>query len=480
MSNASLFYKGCCIILGWNLDIVNVVVVSQASQDHSQEMHKLVTRGVPWILMGDFNVALNLEDYFTGSSKLNYAISDFKDYICNIEVVSKLKTLKKPFRKLLHDHGNLFERVCKLCVELDEVQKALDLNPSDTILRDEEEIKAAMFSIGDDRAPALDGFSSAFFKKGWNSVGVDVCHAIRDFFVNGRLLKEINHTFIVLIPKVSTPLKVVSDNQSAFIPGCVLKCFDFHPLMIKWIMACVTSTSFSLSLNGDIHGFFKGKRGLRQGDPLSPYLFTLVMDVLTLMLNRRVNLSGLFQYHKHCEELQIINVCFTYDLFIFARRDLDYARVIMKALKEFKTTSGKSTMISDWKNNSLSFVERLQLCKSVLSSMQVYWASVLIIPKGIIYDIQSIIRGFLWCNDEYKRGRAKVAWDDICLPKREGGLSSGLESHSPLNLNVNSLDIPRLRDLNRVMSNFSVLVSNCVVSPLHSSSLVSSLVGNAE
>ncbi|GJY51716.1 putative reverse transcriptase domain-containing protein [Tanacetum coccineum] len=262
--------------------------------------------------------------------------------------------------------------------------------------------------------------------------------------------------------------------------GRVLKCFDFHPLMIKWIMACVTSTSFSLSLNGNIHGFFKGKRGLRQGDPLSPYLFTLVMDVLTLMLNRRVNLSGLFQYYKHCEELWIINVCFTVDIFIFACGDLDSARVIMEALKEFKTTLGKSTTISDWKNNSLSFVGRLQLCKSVLSSMQVYWASVLIIPKGIIYDIQSIIRGFLWCNDEYKRGRAKVAWDDICLPKREGGLSSGLESHSPLNLNVNSLDIPRLRDLNRVMSNFSVLVSNCVVSPLHSSSLVSSLVGNAE
>ncbi|GKA38795.1 retrovirus-related pol polyprotein from transposon TNT 1-94 [Tanacetum coccineum] len=54
--------------------------------------------------------------------------------------------------------------------------------------------------------------------------------------------------------------------------------------------------------------------------------------------------------------------------------------------------------------------------------MQVYWASVLSIPFGIIDDIQQLIRGFLWCNGEYKRGKSKVSWDVICLPKSEGGL----------------------------------------------------------
>ncbi|GJS77657.1 RNA-directed DNA polymerase, eukaryota [Tanacetum coccineum] len=54
--------------------------------------------------------------------------------------------------------------------------------------------------------------------------------------------------------------------------------------------------------------------------------------------------------------------------------------------------------------------------------MQVYWASILVIPMGIVYDIQQVIRGFLWCNGEYKHGKAKVAWVDICLPKKEGGL----------------------------------------------------------
>ncbi|GJS14114.1 putative RNA-directed DNA polymerase, eukaryota, reverse transcriptase zinc-binding domain protein [Tanacetum coccineum] len=244
-------------------------------------------------------------------------------------------------------------------------------------------------------------------------------------------------------------------------------------------------------MNGNIHGFFKGKRGLRQGDPLSPYLFTLVMEILTLILKRRVRLSDTFRYHNHCEELEIINVCFADDLFIFARGDVESARVIMDSLDEFKQVSGlvpsipKSTAffcnvmphvknailsimpfsegklpakylgvplissrllnrdckilvekarnrIGDWKNKSLSFAGRLQLCKSVVSSMQVYWASVLVIPMGIVSDIQQLIRGFLWCNGDYKRGKAKVAWDDICLPKHEGGL--GLRSLEVFNL----------------------------------------------
>ncbi|GKF61515.1 putative reverse transcriptase domain, reverse transcriptase zinc-binding domain protein, partial [Tanacetum coccineum] len=73
--------------------------------------------------------------------------------------------------------------------------------------------------------------------------------------------------------------------------------FGFHEKMILWIMECVTTTSFSISINGLLHGHFKGKRGLRQGDPISPYLFTIVMEVLTLMLKRRVREVDGFTYH---------------------------------------------------------------------------------------------------------------------------------------------------------------------------------------
>ncbi|XP_071687721.1 uncharacterized protein [Rutidosis leptorrhynchoides] len=54
--------------------------------------------------------------------------------------------------------------------------------------------------------------------------------------------------------------------------------------------------------------------------------------------------------------------------------------------------------------------------------MQVYWASVFILPDAIIKEIEKILRGFLWCQGEMKKGKAKVKWDDLCLPKDEGGL----------------------------------------------------------
>ncbi|GJV91871.1 homeodomain-like protein [Tanacetum coccineum] len=92
-------------------------------------------------------------------------------------------------------------------------------------------------------------------------------------------------------------------------------------------------------------------------------------------------------------------------------------------IRDYKVLVEKAkNRIGDWKNKSLSFAGRLQLCKSVVSSMHVYWASVLIIPQGIIDDIHQLIRGFLWCNGESIRGKAKVSWDEICLPKKEGGL----------------------------------------------------------
>ena len=97
--------------------------------------------------------------------------------------------------------------------------------------------------------------------------------------------------------------------------------------MIHWIMTCLKSASFSISVNGESHGFFKAKRGLRQGDLVSPYLFTIVKEVFSLMLKRQVKLEKKFKYHWGCKKLGIINLCFADDVMLFCHGDKDSASV---------------------------------------------------------------------------------------------------------------------------------------------------------
>lgn len=54
--------------------------------------------------------------------------------------------------------------------------------------------------------------------------------------------------------------------------------------------------------------------------------------------------------------------------------------------------------------------------------MHVYWSSVFILPLSTTKEIELLLRGFFWCQGSMKHGKAKVAWDQVCLPKREGGL----------------------------------------------------------
>ena len=64
----------------------------------------------------------------------------------------------------------------------------------------------------------------------------------------------------------------------------ILEKLDFSPIWLSWIRICISSTSFSILLNGSAFGFFSLGRGLRQGDPLSPFLFILVSEVFSRLM----------------------------------------------------------------------------------------------------------------------------------------------------------------------------------------------------
>ena len=78
--------------------------------------------------------------------------------------------------------------------------------------------------------------------------------------------------------------------------------------------------------------------------------------------------------------------------------------------------------IHTWSAKHLSFPGRLQLIQSILFSIQMYWSSIFILPKKVIKAIEHHFNHYLWQGKSTGRGGIRVAWDTVCLPKREGRL----------------------------------------------------------
>ncbi|KAL2225434.1 UNVERIFIED_CONTAM: hypothetical protein Sindi_3020500 [Sesamum indicum] len=224
----------------------------------------------------------------------------------------------------------------------------------------------------------------------------------------------------------------------------------------------------------DISSFMEEKntRGLRQGDPLSPFLFVLVMEVLHIGYMQLIEQNMQFKYHWKCEPARVFQLGFADDLLLFCRADLDSVRVLKMGLDRFAEWSGLrkdqllsilgfqeghlpmrylglplissrltisdcqpllskiDARIAGWEGMSLSYAGRVQIIKFVLSALSIYWASAFILPKAIIKEVEKRLRRFLWKGTSMT-GYAKVAWKDVCKPVGEGG--QGIKDIDALN-----------------------------------------------
>ncbi|KAK9665053.1 hypothetical protein RND81_14G087100 [Saponaria officinalis] len=384
----------------------------------------------------------------------------------------------------------------------------------------EAEIQAASQSIDIMKSPGPDGFSSAFFIKSWDIIKYDLCNCVMEFFSTGIMAKQANSTLVTLVPKKSivhfvldfrpiscctvvykiirkilanriqkkflTPRSLIKvDIRKAFdslqwdFIADMLRAFNFPPQLITWLMACITGSWFSFSINGEVHGFFKGRSDIRQGDPLSPYVFVLSMEILSRYL-RRVCRAPNVSLHPKCAKLNLTHLIFADDLMIFTRGDVPSVKVVKEAMEGFARWFGlyanlskteiffggvgssikaeildctgfvegqfpvrylglplnSSRVATDmyaaliskiqhsiqhWTSKLLSYADKVQLINSVIFGLETYWCSGVLLPKGIVKQINRLCKGFFWHNEN---GHSKIvhkSWASMCAPWEEGG-----------------------------------------------------------
>ncbi|WZZ48529.1 hypothetical protein YC2023_048636 [Brassica napus] len=242
-----------------------------------------------------------------------------------------------------------------------------------------EKITRVMHKLNSNKAPGPDGLTSGFYKSAWSIVGAEVTGSIQHFFFSSFMPATTNSTILSLVPKhngaslitdfrpiscLNTVYKVVSrllrnGTKRITLKVDIAKAFDtlswdflFSCLnglqlpseFISWLRTCICTTSFTVGYNGSVNGFFKGTRGLRQGDPLSPYLFVIALNNLSLMLNRAAQEMH-FNYHHNCPNSRLTHLCFADDLLIFMDGSLESVQAVLQVLREFESRSGLSVSV---------------------------------------------------------------------------------------------------------------------------------------
>lgn len=113
----------------------------------------------------------------------------------------------------------------------------------------------------------------------------------------------------------------------------------FPEKMIGWISSCITTAMYSVKLNGSLEGYFCGKSGLRQGDPISPYLFVIAMEVLTSCLKKEVS-NPLFKHHWRTNEVDLHHLISADDVFLFCKGEVDSVNLLFRGFHNFSKISG--------------------------------------------------------------------------------------------------------------------------------------------
>ncbi|KAI0529431.1 hypothetical protein KFK09_001980 [Dendrobium nobile] len=225
----------------------------------------------------------------------------------------------------------------------------------------------------------------------------------------------------------------------------------FPDMFINWVNCCISNVHFSICLNGSLEGFFNSSSGLRQGCPLSPLLFCIVMDALSCNLTSNFvgNNSPVFNINgKNFNHLMYAD-----DLLVFGMAKTQNATNLMNILNDFADSSGlsinptKSSII--FSNNSFDTEQFCSIFGITQTSSFLTYLGIPISPERLnAYHFQRIsglsinrcIRDDAWalpddlpdnlkhiiCGIEIKE-QPVLAWDGSFNPKFKNFLKSFYE-----------------------------------------------------
>ncbi|XP_074336652.1 uncharacterized protein LOC141673815 [Apium graveolens] len=315
----------------------------------------------------------------------------------------------------------------------------------------EDEVKEAVFAMHPDKACGPEGLNPDFFQVFWDIVKHDVINFCRRFIQLGELPSEVNEIVICLIPKVKAPTRVTQ---------------------------VIISVSYKFLHNGEEFGHVAPRRGLRQGDPMSPYIYFMYAEGLSSIIRRNKEVGLITGCKIARDALPISHSLFADDCYFFFKANTREANSMKNILHRYADVSGqvvnltKSAItfssntsreskiavcnilgvgesgnpskyigmpmrigqnkqavfsflvdrveqkLQTWSVQSVSKAGKVTLLKTAAQSIPNFWMGLFFIPAGICENIERSMNAYWWGTGNEKKGIRWINWRECARLKK--------------------------------------------------------------